>query len=222
MKDKSHIITGPAVAATVMHMDPFYVNDNPIKLGVSYIVATFIVSFGACLPDLPIFICEHLLKKPGEKPFSREQTSTFERTLEFILKSASHSWLLFTGLFIFLMVQGSTLYVSMGYLFLLGVLSHLVMDLFTHTHPAFARTDQDNFWPIRYVLPKGPKFSHWLGKTFGFAAIDYRHGTDDAANDYALRYANMDTKQGEYAYQAVMASIWLLMSFSLIMKTQII
>ena len=143
MQTYTHAVVGAAIGGALMHLTPFK------DLGLVPLAAIA----GAIFPDVPIF-CQMMLDIFWYKrsPFSNAK----EQKGWMLLKELSHAQIMMA----ILLVITSTLWgfkdltgAILG-AFLIGAISHVVIDCMTHTGQMFRATDSHFLWPINPLFTK--------------------------------------------------------------------
>ncbi len=206
MKPETHLIVGAATGLGIS------LSQNLPIFGAGIIITTSAI-VGSGLLDTSIVLQVMADDRAGRARVSTEK----EGTLWFTLKEISHSPLIWlTGLLLLLLPLPQLAWLSV-LAFTLGVLSHWVIDAFTHCGPEFRDTDQSLLWPLYYMVPGASNPGHIpkLGYLVGRLGIgwEYRYNYKDPNE-----YANLGkTKMFERVFQAATFILCLILFLRLIM-----
>jgi membrane-bound metal-dependent hydrolase YbcI (DUF457 family) len=159
MKPATHLVVGLSIGALI---GACYHSPMP-----EYSLITMSALIGAGLPDvapLAQMKADDYMQRPR---FSTEREGSFW----FVLKEVTHSPLIWIIALLVTLLPLSHVSIAMLQAFAYGVLSHLVIDAFTHCGEEFKDTDQSLLFPLYYLFPglskpgHIPKLGHMIGKT---------------------------------------------------------
>ncbi len=206
MKPETHGLTGLAIGTALCLGHSF---TESLAIGA-------VTAFGSVLPDIPIFFSVKYDDYVGRERFSAEtETSGW-----FLAKEISHSpFLWFFPLLFAISIEPSQFQMCLlG--FGLGVLSHWVIDVLTHTGPQFTKTDQSLLFPLYYLFPGHstpgniPKLGYWFGENFW--GWEYRMnylGEGDKKEDVTLTKRPERIVQGLVILITALLLIWWVMQW---------
>ncbi|MBX4198388.1 hypothetical protein KW782_03580 [Candidatus Parcubacteria bacterium] len=215
MKVDSHIVTGGLVGALVTARYPGlnivqafgYESWQFLDTLITGVILTVVSIFAATVADAPLVAQVKVDDRKKRPRFSAELDPNFEDSVWYSLKSMSHSFLWWLIALITSWQVHHPVWSPILTAVFVGLASHWFIDLFTHCHPQFKRTDQDMIWPfgdLFQLFGKDiPKLSHIVKKVTGIG-IEYRQNITPGLDPYA----NTEPMVWETAFQVTGSILW--------------